>query len=233
MPATDRQHQALQTIFSFFLGLMVLAFVGVGVNTFYPSPSDRFDQQRRELSQRQEMLDHRAAPGSYSAAEQAQLDSLISRRGILDERQQMEMKAWARVTSIVLVLAATVVLVISLLRSEQLRVISNGLLLGGLFIMVYGVGFVVFSGNSVTRFWVILFALAVAIGLGYVKFVRGRRRGEPVAAAATGGSGGDGAASATGPAVASLAARVEALEERTAAAASALSGNRTDEKMRG
>ena len=29
----DRQHYALQTIFSFFLGLMVLAFIGVGVNT--------------------------------------------------------------------------------------------------------------------------------------------------------------------------------------------------------
>ncbi len=38
--ATDRQHYALQTIFSFFLGLMVLAFVGVGVNTFYPQPAE-------------------------------------------------------------------------------------------------------------------------------------------------------------------------------------------------
>jgi hypothetical protein len=34
--AADRQHQALQTIFSFFLGLVVLAFIGVGANTFYP-----------------------------------------------------------------------------------------------------------------------------------------------------------------------------------------------------
>ena len=39
--ASDRQHYALQTIFSFFLGLIVLAFVGVGVNTFYPSPADK------------------------------------------------------------------------------------------------------------------------------------------------------------------------------------------------
>lgn len=28
----------LQVIFSFFLGLMVTAFIGVGVNTFYPEP---------------------------------------------------------------------------------------------------------------------------------------------------------------------------------------------------
>jgi len=32
--ARDRQNYALQTIFSFFLGLMVLAFVVVGVITF-------------------------------------------------------------------------------------------------------------------------------------------------------------------------------------------------------
>ena len=36
--ARDRQRDALQTIFSFFVGLMVLAFIGVGVNTFYQSP---------------------------------------------------------------------------------------------------------------------------------------------------------------------------------------------------
>ena len=36
MATMDRQHYALQTIFSLFLGLMVLALIGVGVNTFYP-----------------------------------------------------------------------------------------------------------------------------------------------------------------------------------------------------
>jgi hypothetical protein len=29
---------ALQIIFAFFLGLVVVAFVGIGVNTFYPAP---------------------------------------------------------------------------------------------------------------------------------------------------------------------------------------------------
>ena len=85
------------------------------------------------------------------------------------------MKTWARNTSIILVLFATLVMVISLTLSDQLRVISNGLLLGGLFTMLYGVGWVIFSGNSTARFIVILFALVVALGLGYVKFVRQRK----------------------------------------------------------
>jgi len=130
------------------------------------------------------------------------------------------MKAWARTTSIILVIFATLILVISLALSEKLRVISNGLLLGGLFTMVYGVGWVIFSGNSVARFVVIAFALAVTIGLGYVKFVRQRkaRLAEPGAVEAVGA-----VASAE---LLGLSERVSALEERAAAAAAALRGDR-------
>ena len=34
-----RTNTALQIIFAFFLGLVVVAFVGIGVNTFYPEPA--------------------------------------------------------------------------------------------------------------------------------------------------------------------------------------------------
>jgi hypothetical protein len=216
MTAPDRQHYALQTIFSFFLGLMVLAFVGVGVNTFYPSPAEKYVKQMRETSRRQEALNRQAVPGSMTAADAARLDSLAAKQDAINEQQQAEMKDWARVTSIILVLFATLALAVSLILSEQLRVISNGLLLGGLFTMVYGVGWVIFSGNSVARFWVILFALIVAIGLGYLKFVRGRK--EKAAAPGAGGVAPDDAA------LGQLSARVTALEQRAAAAARVLGG---------
>jgi len=216
MNPPDRQHQALQTIFSFFLGLMVLAFVGVGVNTFYPSPGEKYSKERQELSRRQRTLDRKAAPGEFTVEEQAQLDSLTLAQDKLRESQQAEMKDWARVTSIILVIFATVVLIVSLGLSEQLRVISNGLLLGGLFTLLYGVGWVIFSGNSVARFWVIVFALLVAIGLGYVKFVR-RRADRARAEIETGEPPG-------GDALVDLAARVKTLEDRAAAAGAALAG---------
>jgi len=94
--------------------------------------------------------------------------------------------------------------------------------------MLYGTGWVIFSGNSTARFVVIAFALLVAIGLGYAKFVR--ERAGRAAAEAAGASGAAGAASgAVGaqlePGAASdLEARVAALEERAAAAAAALGG---------
>jgi hypothetical protein len=174
--ARDKQRDALQTIFSFFLGLMVLAFIGVGVNAFYPAPV------------------------------------------------YVGMEVWTRNTSIVLILFATAVMGVSLVRSEQLRVISNGLLLGGLFTMVYGSGWVVFSGSSTARFFVILFALAVSLGLGWLKFVRGRQVDGAAAVAATSASGG----ALDSADVAALAARVDALERRAAAAAAALGAQPED-----
>jgi hypothetical protein len=97
-----------------------------------------------------------------TAADAARLDGLTAKQDAINERQQAEVKDWARVTSIILVLFATRSLAVSLILSEQLRVISNELLPCGLFTMIYGGGWVILSGNAVARFWVILFAMIVA-----------------------------------------------------------------------
>jgi len=215
--AADRQHYALQTIFSFFLGLMVLAFVGVGVNTFYPQPAETNQKAMQDLSRKMEALNTKSSNRTMTATETAELTRLQNQQNALQDKIDALMKTWARNTSIILVLFATLVMVISLMLSDQLRVISNGLLLGGLFTMVYGVGWVIFSGNSTARFFVILFALAMTLGLGYVKFVR-QRKG--TAGAESGGE----TAAFDDAQVAGLAERVAALESRAAAAAAALGG---------
>jgi hypothetical protein len=193
-------HSQLQTIFSFFLGLMVVAVVGVGVNTFYPEPADVHQAEQQELWREMEAVQPKTmAPVELDAETQAKLAALQARQNELQDRIAAEREGWARNTSIVLVLFATVVMSVSLVRNDQLRVLSNGLLLGGLFTMVYGAGWVVFSGHSIARFFVVLFALAVTVGLGWLKFVR--YRAQPSAAA-----------SSDMAAVADLEARVKALE---------------------
>ena len=218
---TERQHYALQTIFSFFLGLMVLAFVGVGVNTFYPSPSDQHQAEQQNIQQQINELNVKSNGRSLDATLQAQMDKLTARQTALQNTTDAEMKGWARITSIVLVIFATLVMSISLVRSDQLRVLSNGLLLGGLFTMLYGTGWVIFSGNSTARFVVVAFALLVAIGLGYLKFVRDRAAtaAGPLSPAASGAS-----VPIDDAALSGLAGRVDALEKRAAAAAAALGG---------
>jgi hypothetical protein len=214
----DRQHYTLQTIFSFFLGLMVLALIGVGVYTFYPSPGDAIQKQLNQFYNQQSIVGSKGVEATGTAAtEQAALQKQIND---LNNEMQVVTEPWARNTSIILVLFATLVMGISLIRSEQLKVLSNGLLLGGLFTMVYGSGWTIASGTSMARFFVVLFALAVTIALGYLKFVRGAKA-VAVAPAVEGGALPAGSAE-----IGDLAARVTAVEDRLAAAASAFAPTR-------
>ena len=128
----------------------------------------------------------------------------------------------------ILIVIATMLMALALALGDSVSVLSNGILLGGLFTMLYGVGWGLASGNSVTRFLVLVAALAVSLVLGYLKFVRGRK---PVANAEPVPSAGAVSTGQTTPAVggssaevAELSSRVAALERRLAAAAAGLGG---------
>jgi hypothetical protein len=219
--AADRQHYALQTIFSFFLGLMVLALIGVGIITFYPNPQDAIQKSVQPLYNQMNLIQGKG--GTQTATETAAVAALQKQIDELNANSQKASEDWAQATSVIMVLFATLVMGISLIRSDQLRVLSNGLLLGGLFTMIYGAGMTVFSGTSYLRFFVVLFALVVAIALGYAKFVWLRQGAGTDTAAGTEVAPADASAD-----VAGLEARVAALEARTNAAAAALGTHEQD-----
>lgn len=121
----------LQVIFSFFLGLAVTAFTGIGVNTFYPEPS--------------------YSPGS---------------EGVWN--------TYRLTTSIILLVCATLVMLLSLAIANTGPVLANGALLGGLFTMLYAVGLGISAGQQWPRFMVMAAALVITVGVGWWKFSRRR-----------------------------------------------------------
>ena len=68
-------------------------------------------------------------------------------------------------------------MVVSLIRANQLPVISNGLLLGGVFTMLYAVGWIIATDSSYARFGVMAAALLITLALGYIRFVQGGKTG--------------------------------------------------------
>ena len=201
----------LRTIFSFFLGLMLTAFVGVGVYTFHPPP-EQFDEQIRNLGRREQAIREARAPNELTIADRDSLRAIERRRNELTDAALAARKPWGRSTSIILIVFATLAMVVSLIRADQLPVISNGLLLGGLFTMLYGVGWIIATDTSVGRFAVMTIALLITLALGYVRFVR---RG-------TIASTTPGIASSDAHDLADLERRVHDLEERMREAATAL-----------
>jgi hypothetical protein len=207
MGTIDPGRGALGIIFAFFLGLMVTAFVGVGVYTFYP-PQD-LATEMEALNRRDVAVRDMRAPTELTEAERDELRTLNGQREALADATREAREGWGRVTSIVLITVATLVMGASL--ATGLPVLANGLLLGGLFTMVYGVGWIVTTDTSVVRFVVMTVALGLTLGLGYVRFVR-----PPVAPAVVGHPAPAGGWSLD------LERRVEALEARLHDAASAL-----------
>lgn len=201
----------LRTIFAFFLGLMLTAFVGVGVYTFHPPPQ-RFDNEIRDLGRKEQALRDARAPNELTSADRDSLQAIERRRNEAVDAAAAARIPWARTTSIILIVLATLAMAASLIGADRLHVISNGLLLGGVFLMLYGVGWIIATDTSVARFVVITIALAITLGLAYARFVR---RAPRTVVAATPGS-------AEAHHSSDLERRVRALEERLSAAATAL-----------
>jgi len=208
----------LQTIFSVFLGLMVTAFIGVGAYTFYPPPQRELERQIQDLNRREESIRNSRPSDDLTDADRDQIRELNDERNALSDAARAAREDWGRVMSIILVALATLVMAVSLIRSDQLPVISNGLLMGGVFTMIYGVGWIVATDTSVARFIVMTVALIITLALGYGRFVRGRAEvvvpGGPAIAA-------DGE-------LADIERRVRDLEERMNDAANAL-GHKSDQ----
>lgn len=210
------QSGGLRIIFSFFLGLMLAAFVGVGAYTFHPPP-EHFGRQIRDLERREQSIWNSKPGHELTTKEREVIQDLVSQRDALVDAAEEARRPWTRQTSIILIVFATLAMAISLVRTEKLPVISNGLLLGGVFAMVYGVGWIIATDTSIIRFLVISVAFAITLGLGYVRFVRCRKT-----------SPGTYEPSGLEDGLAGIERRVRSLEERMNKAASALVHKRDD-----
>lgn len=184
--ATDpRRGDALQLIFSLFVGVLTAVVVGVGVWTFYPPPygeNSPKQQELQELQEEQGKYYETKSPENLKGEEKEEFDRRQERIDELNDEIQADHKTWAVVTSIIVISIATLLMAISLFLPEAAKVFSNGILLGGLFTVLYGTGVSFTGGDSRARFFVVLAALALSIGIGYLRFVRGRKAAAVVAA---------------------------------------------------
>lgn len=172
-------HTGLRFVFALFLGLMLTTFIGVGVATFRPSPAEGYDQRLLALQRERGRLETAVPEAARTAEDRRALQEVLAREGAVQDEKANVMRRWLQETSVILVVFATLVMAIAVWRAEGLPVIGNGLLLGGVFTMLYGAGMAVIATDTMVRFLVITGALAVTIILGYRRFVA--RRAAPAA----------------------------------------------------
>jgi len=150
----------LKNLYALFLGLILATFVGVGIATFYPEP--KMPEYPTTLS--------RSTPSVPDKA-------FDEENRVVQEKFDADQKAYEiissnynRNASAIVIAFAVLFLAISLIFEAKLAIIADGLLLGGIFTLLYGIirGFM--TDQMTYRFIITTVGLIVALVLGYVKF---------------------------------------------------------------
>lgn len=149
-------NKILSIVYTFFLGLMLALFVGLGISTFYPSPK----APEYPITLETKAID---------TPEQRQKDEEFSKQM---REYDSDMQTYNRNVSIISLVSAVVLLAISLAFERRNAVVANGVLLGGLFTLLYSVGRGFVSRDSKITFVVVAIGLATALYLGYRRFAR-------------------------------------------------------------
>ena len=144
------ENKVLKIVFTLFIGVMVVLFIGFGIEAFYPNPPYPADL---EIIYAKEMTE----------AQQATAQALQS---AYDEAVQLH----NQITSIVVTAVAVIIMFVSMFLEKRNITLTNGLLLGGLFTLIYGSGVGFNAGSAMITFITVGVGLASVIVVGIRRF---------------------------------------------------------------
>ena len=151
-------NKILKLVYTFFLGLLIAVFVGVGVNTFYPGPK---------------MPDYTISLSTPVAGDVSKTDTAAQQNYDAKYKKYTEaVKPYNRNVSIIILISAILLLVASIYTEKKMQIISDGVMLGGLFTLLYSIGRSFASSDSKYVFLVTSVGLVIVMYLGYHRFVR-------------------------------------------------------------
>lgn len=160
MSAVD--NNVMKIVYTFFLGALLALFVGLGIQTFYPGP------EMPEPTSGMEFVPESSTPTEEQREEMAE-----------NERQwrqwQEDQQTYSRNVAVVALGASVVLLGLSLVLEKRNRVLTNGIMLGGLFTLLYAIGRSFASTETTMTFIAVGVGLAVVLFLGHRRFFRENR----------------------------------------------------------
>ena len=141
------------------MALLVALFVGLGITTFYPGPeAPKYPLELDQVKQ-----------GCEQTVEQQTLSKEFNKA---QEKFMEESKPYNRNVSIISLVASIIILVLSLTLLTKIKMIADGILLGGVFTTMYSIIRGLMSEDSQFRFLIVFIGLGIALALGYIKFIR-------------------------------------------------------------
>ena len=150
-------NRMLKFVYSVFLGVLLAVFVGVGVATFYPGPKPvEYPTTLNNISKE---------PSPYQLEIQNNFETKMA-------QHNKDMMPYNRNVSVIVLSAAVVLLVLGLIFERKIMVLSEGVTLGGLFSLIYGIGRGFASQDTKYSFLAVTIGLIIVLYLGYRRFVK-------------------------------------------------------------
>lgn len=157
------EHMVMKLIYTFLIGIFMAVFVGVGVAAFYPEPKYPEQPLAMKFSSPDAYKTDDATGSAQWRAEMEKFDK--------EEKQfQKESQIYSRNISIIAIAIAIAIVVASLTVFQKILIIADGLLLGGLLTLIYGVMRGFGAEDNMFRFIVVSIGLFISLFLGYWKF---------------------------------------------------------------
>ena len=160
----------LKFFYTIFIGILLALFVGVGTAAFYKAP--KYPEQPAALKIPYSSPYDSPARATESSALLAEQEKFDRQYKAFEEKNQL----YHRNVSIIGLTAAVIMLVISLTVFRSLSVIADGLLLGGVFTLIYSMFRGFETKDEIFRFIVISIGLAISLIIGYIKFIKSQEK---------------------------------------------------------
>jgi hypothetical protein len=151
----------IKLIYTLFLALIIALFVGLGIDAFYPGPqAPDYPSELNVMTTKSdctETAEHKALRENYDQEQKTYAEAE---------------KVYNRNVSIISLIAAILILILSLTLLSKIKMMADGILLGGVFTTAYSLIRGLMSDSSQFRFLIVAVGLAIALVLGYLKFIR-------------------------------------------------------------
>lgn len=159
----------LRYIYTLFIGVLFAAFVGFGIEAFYPFPEPP-DYPDYPVELRKPYPAKELTSEEKEQLNKAALENDEKQRGFEKARKQHNKNA-----SAVALASSIVAMAVSFVFLRKILLISDGLLLGGVFSLIYSIVRGFDARDNMFRFVIVSVGFAVSLVFGYLKFVRKQR----------------------------------------------------------
>jgi hypothetical protein len=145
----------LEGLYSILLGVFLTFFVGIGINTFYPS------SLYQEPASCMAPVQKDGTPSQSQEQCQKEID-----------KNQERTNAYSQNVSLISLIAAVIYVGIGFLVFRSTQLFSSGFLFGSIFTLLYSLARGLNSNNHVFAFIIVTISIVLVMAIGYLRFIR-------------------------------------------------------------